>query len=103
VSDYQLGSDAAELERLDLQGRLLAPATRMILRCAGPGLGMRVLDLGCGAGDVAFVAAELVGSTGEIVGVDQSVDSVSRATARASERGLSNTRFVVGDIRDPGA
>ena len=101
MGDYQLGSDAAELERLNLQGRLLAPATRMILRCAGLGLGMRVLDLGCGAGDLAFVAAELVGSRGEIVGVDQSVDSVSRATARASERGLSNARFVVGDIHDP--
>ena len=32
---YQLGSDAAELQRLDLQGRVLAPATRTILAAAG--------------------------------------------------------------------
>jgi ubiquinone/menaquinone biosynthesis C-methylase UbiE len=63
----------------------------MLLRCAGLGLRMRVLDLDCGAGDLAFVAAELIGSRGEIVGGDQSVDSVS--TARATERGLSNARF----------
>ena len=69
---YQLGSDAAELERLDLQGRVLAPATRKILETVGLGSGMRVLDLGSGAGDVAFVAAELVGSAGEVVGLDQS-------------------------------
>jgi len=100
-SGYQLGIDAAELERLELQGRVLAPATRMILQCAGLDRGMRVLDLGCGAGDAAFLAAELVGLTGEIIGVDQSADSVSKATARAGDRGLSNVRFVVGDIREP--
>jgi SAM-dependent methyltransferase len=97
---YQLGSEAAELKRLDLQGRVLAPATRHILTTAGVGRGMRVLDLGSGAGDMAFVAAELVGSAGGVVGVDQSRDSVSRAIARARERGLSNVQFVVGDIHD---
>jgi SAM-dependent methyltransferase len=61
---------------------------------------MRVLDLGSGAGDVAFVAAELIGSAGEVVGIDQSTESVAKATVRAGERGLSNVRFVVGDIHD---
>ena len=49
---------------------------------------------------MAFVAAELVGSTGEVVGVDQSAESVARATVRAGQRGVSNVRFVVGDIHD---
>ena len=98
---YQLGSDASELERLDLQGRVLAPATRTILETAGLARGMRVLDLGAGAGDVSFVATELVGSNGEVVGIDQSPDSLAKATARADQRGLSNVRFVVGDIHDP--
>jgi SAM-dependent methyltransferase len=98
---YQLGSDASELERLDLQGRVLAPATRTILETAGLAPGMRVLDLGSGAGDVSFVAAELVGSSGKVVGIDQSPGSVDKATARAVHQGLSNVRFVVGDIHDP--
>ena len=98
---YQLGSDASELDRLDLQGRVLAPATRTILQSAGLARSMRVLDLGSGAGDVSFVAAEMVGAGGEVVGIDQSRDSVAKATARAGERGLSNVRFVVGDIHDP--
>ena len=63
---YQLGSDASELERLDLQGRVLAPATRTILQSAGLAEGMRVLDLGSGTGAVSFVAAELVGSAGQV-------------------------------------
>ena len=97
---YQLGSHAAELERLDLQGRVLAPATRTILQTAGIRRDMRVLDLGSGAGDVAFVAAELAGPAGEVVGIDQSPDAVAKATARAGQRGLSNVRFVAGDIHD---
>jgi SAM-dependent methyltransferase len=97
---YPLGNDAAELERLDLQGRVLAPATRMILATAGVRPGMRVLDLGSGAGDVAFVAAGLAGPAGEVVGIDQSPDAVAKATARAGQRGLSNVRFVAGDIHD---
>jgi ubiquinone/menaquinone biosynthesis C-methylase UbiE len=99
-SSYQLGIDAAELERLDLQGRVLAPATRTILQAAGLARDMRVLDLGCGAGDAAFVAAELVGSTGEIIGVDQSADSVAKARARAEARVLANVRFTVRDIHE---
>jgi ubiquinone/menaquinone biosynthesis C-methylase UbiE len=98
---YQLGSDAAELKRLDLQGRVLAPATRTILATAGVRPGMRVLGLGSGAGDVAFVAAGLVGPAGAVVGIDQSPDAVTKATARAGERRLSNVRFVLGDIHDP--
>ena len=97
---YQLGSGAAELERLDLQGRVLAPATRTILQTAGVRRDMRVLDLGSGAGDVAFVAAGLAGPAGEVVGIDQSPDAVAKATARARQRGLSNVRFVAGDIHD---
>ena len=98
---YQLGSDAAELKRLDLQGRVLAPATRTILATAGVRPGMRVLDLGSGAGDAAFVAAGLVGPAGEVVGIDQSPDAVAKATVRAAKRRMSNVRFVSGDIHDP--
>ena len=45
-SDYQLGSNATELQRLTLQGRVLASATRTIFLTAGIRSGMRVLDLG---------------------------------------------------------
>jgi len=63
-SGYQLGSADDELARLELQGRALSPATYMIFDAAGIRPGMRVLDLGCGVGDVAFVAAGLVGPDG---------------------------------------
>lgn len=49
---------------------------------------------------MAFVAAGLAGPAGEVVGIDQSPDAVAKATARAGQRGLSNVRFMVGDIHD---
>jgi SAM-dependent methyltransferase len=98
---YQLGSDEDELARLDLQGRALAPATRALFAAAGIRPGMQVLDLGSGAGDAAFVAAELVGTDGSVLGVDRSPQAVARARLRAEQHGLAQVRFVEGDIHDP--
>jgi len=102
-SGYQFGSGVGEDEagRLEIQGRALAPATRMILAEAGIRPGMRVLDLGCGAGDVAFAAAGLVGPDGSVVGVDRSPDALARARLRAGQRGLAQVQFVEGDVNDP--
>ena len=101
VNGYQLGSASAELERLALQGRALGPATRTLLRTAGVRTGMRVLDLGSGAGDVSFLAAELVGPSGEVIGIEQSPDAVVLATARARQLKVGNVHFIEGDIHEP--
>ena len=73
----------------------------MIFAEAGIRPGMRVLDLGCGAGDVTFVAADLVGPDGSVVGVDHSPEALARARLRAGQRGLTQVRFVEGDLNDP--
>ena len=100
-SDYQFGSGADELARLEVQGRAFGPATRMIFGEAGIAPGMRVLDLGCGVGDVAFVVADQVGPDGFVVGVDRSPQMVARARLRAEQRGLARVEFVEGDVHDP--
>jgi len=100
-SDYEFGSGEDELARLERQGRALAPATRMIFDAAGIRSGMRVVDLGCGAGDATFVAADLVGPDGYVVGVDRSAEALAQARRRAGQRGLAQVRFVEGDIHDP--
>jgi ubiquinone/menaquinone biosynthesis C-methylase UbiE len=51
--DYLLGQSAAETERLRLQARMFAPYTVRFLEDAGISRGMKVLDVGTGAGDVA--------------------------------------------------
>ena len=102
-SGYQFGTGIGEeeLDRLEAQGAAIAPATRMIFAEAGIRPGMRVLDMGCGAGDVTFVAADLVGPDGSVVGVDHSPDALARARLRAQRRGLAQVQFIEGDINDP--
>jgi SAM-dependent methyltransferase len=95
---YLLGHDPAELARLEHQARMLAPATRTVLELAGISPGMRVLDLGTGAGDVAFQVAELVGPTGSVVGIDQSVKALAFAAHRTEQRGLTNVSFLHDDL-----
>ena len=59
---YVLGHSDRELDRLTTQARMFEPFTRQLLLQAGICPGMRVLDVGCGSGDVSFLAAGLVGS-----------------------------------------
>jgi SAM-dependent methyltransferase len=58
---------------------------------------MRVLDVGSGAGDVALLAADLVGTSGEVVGTDRSAGALARARERANSRSVRNVTFREGD------
>jgi ubiquinone/menaquinone biosynthesis C-methylase UbiE len=95
---YVLGHSDRELERLRLQAELIDPITRQFLIEAGIGPGMSVLDIGSGAGDVAFLAAELVGSAGRVSGVDRATAALDRARARAAEKSLTNVAFHESDL-----
>lgn len=61
---------------------------------------MKVLDLGSGAGDVALLAARLVGSKGSVLGVDTESAILEIARARAHDAGHHNISFRAGDIRE---
>ena len=98
ASDYLLGSTDAEHDRLIRQAARLVPITESFFREAGIGSGQRVLDLGSGVGDVAMLAAGLVGPSGEVLGVERDARSISRARSRASEAGLHNVRFTECDV-----
>src|SRR4051812_44535145 len=92
-STYALGHAEVEVRRLLLQARLYDDDTEHALRQAGLRPGMRVLDVGCGPGDVSFVAARLVGPTGTVLGVDAAAPVVELARTRAAELGLSGVSF----------
>ncbi|HEY7099561.1 MAG TPA: class I SAM-dependent methyltransferase [Terriglobales bacterium] len=96
--EYALGHTSRELDRLSVQAALLEPFTRQLFHEAGILPGMRVLDVGCGSGDVSLLAAEIVGDYGAVVGVDRSPDAISRASARAFLRNRSNVTFERGDL-----
>ena len=101
ASTYLLGHADAEVRRLLLQARLYDPYTEQAFRLAGLRPGMQVLDVGCGPGDVSFVAARLVGPEGTVLGIDAAADIIELARARAAEDGVTSVRFeqtTVGDL-----
>ena len=59
---YALARCDEEYDRLSRQAAFLRGTTERLFRVAGLAPGMRVLDVGSGAGDVALLAAELVGA-----------------------------------------
>ncbi|HEU5265475.1 MAG TPA: class I SAM-dependent methyltransferase [Jatrophihabitans sp.] len=98
TNEYALGHAAQELARLDHQAEILAQPTRAILTMAGLTPGMRVLDLGTGTGEVALLAAELVGPAGDVLGVDQSGAALDYAERKCAARGVHNVRFGATDL-----
>jgi len=100
TNPYMLGHANHELDRLVSQGRFLGDLSRHFLHLAGLEAGMRVLDVGCGAGDVSFLAAAIVGEAGSVVGIDRSADAIAIAGKRAAAAGLANVRFDRLDVAD---
>jgi SAM-dependent methyltransferase len=94
--DYFATDRAAEDERLLAQSRLIDPDTKRLLEAAGLAPGMRVLDLGSGSGNVARLAAELVGPDGAVVGIDKDPEAVELARRHTS---APNVEFRTGDAQ----
>jgi SAM-dependent methyltransferase len=97
VPEYLFGQSAGETERLRLQARMFAPHTMRFLEDAGISRGMKVLDVGTGAGDVALLAADLVGPEGIVIGIDFNAELVQTAQARVASAGIENVSFIIGD------
>jgi SAM-dependent methyltransferase len=92
-----LGHSAAEHRRLEFQAELVAPITRQLLVDAGIGEGMHVLDVGTGRGDVAFIAGEIVGASGRVLGIDSAPTAIAVARDRAQADSRGNVSFEEGD------
>ncbi len=96
---YTLGRTSHETTRLIEQSRIYGESTQRLCKRAGITAGMRVLEIGSGAGDVALMLAELVGQDGQIVGVDVNPVILETARQRATEAGIRNVEFIAGDAR----
>ena len=91
---------ANEERRLEKQSAIMDPFTDRLFPDGGLAEGMRVLELGSGAGDVALLAARIVGPTGAVVGVERSAVAIESARRRAAAAGLHHVTFVEGDVRE---
>lgn len=93
----QLGYSDADLDSVDGNANLG-------LGCGNPqaiaslNVGESVLDLGSGAGFDCFLAAQEVGETGRVIGVDMTPEMIEKARANASQNDAANVEFRLGEI-----
>lgn len=95
---YPLANDDHERQRLRTQSEALLPLTLRMLSGAGIGVGARVLELGCGVGDVTELLAERVGQEGEVVAVDRDPSQLVAAKLRLDASTARNVTFVGADL-----
>lgn len=60
--------------------------------------GEAVLDLGSGAGFDCFLAAQRVGPTGKVIGIDMTPEMIAKARVNAEKNGFTNVEFRLGEI-----
>ena len=95
AAHYVLGHSDGELERLKLQSTVFGVITRRMIRECGIRTGMRVLDIGCGFGDVSMLLADAVGPAGKVVAVDREQRAVDAARNRTEAAGYKQIEIVV--------
>jgi SAM-dependent methyltransferase len=74
--------------------------TTQLLLDAGVCSGLRVLDVGCGSGDVSFLLSGLVGETGEVIGIDRDADALTTARNRANASQQPLPTFIKSGLLD---
>jgi ubiquinone/menaquinone biosynthesis C-methylase UbiE len=87
-----------ERRRLALQASVLNPLTDSFLRRAGVAGGMRVLEVGCGIGEVSLISARLVGPHGRLHCIDTNAHALETAEARVRSAGHDQVTFEQTDI-----
>ena len=97
-ADYLFAQSTDETRRLKRQAAFLSRSTHFLLDAAGITSGMKVLDVGTGIGDVAFMVAKRVGPQGTVVGVDMNPAMIDFARQRAQAAGITNVAFLQGDL-----
>jgi SAM-dependent methyltransferase len=81
--------------RQQAQDILLAPVADVLIDRAKPGVGERVIDIGCGSGATTIAFAQKVGPTGHALGVDVSGPMLERARQSVPEGAAID--FVLAD------
>ena len=99
-TDYVLGTHDDEVARLGLQHRVWRDVVTECWRRVGITHGWRVIDVGAGPGYATADLAELVGSTGAVLGIERSARFLEAARERCARRGLTNVELRAGDLME---
>ncbi|MFB4279814.1 MULTISPECIES: class I SAM-dependent methyltransferase [unclassified Nonomuraea] len=90
---------AAKYDKMGVE--FFTPMGRRLVELAAPAPGERVLDVGCGRGASLFPAAEKVGPSGHVLGIDLAPAMVAEVREEIETRALGNTEARVMDGERP--
>ena len=62
--------------------------------------GDTVLDLGSGAGNDVFIARDIVGESGKVIGIDMTGEMIEKAQENNKKLGFNNVEFLYGEIEN---
>lgn len=83
--------------RLQTQAEEFSESTMESLKKLNIESNMKVIDIGCGTGDVSFMMSQFVGTQGTVIGVDFNQFAVKHCKKKAQSENISNTKFFVAD------
>ena len=90
----------AEMNRLQCQAEELSPLVLESIEKCGISEGMRVVDVGCGTGQVSFLISKTVGPRGAVIGIDANPTAIELCRNIATTEGFKNVSFIVGNACD---
>jgi SAM-dependent methyltransferase len=91
LQPYVMGHNDRERRRLAAQAAIINPVTEQLLHRAGLTSGMRIVDFGCGVGDISLIGGRLVGAGGQVPGADIDGEALSIARGRGSRGSRMST------------
>lgn len=94
----QLGYTPEDLAQIPEEVASLSLGCGAPVKIANIQSGEVVLDLGSGGGIDVFLAAQLVGPAGTVYGLDMTDEMIALATRNAEKTGVTNVRFIKGEI-----
>lgn len=97
MSEWEASEGEHWASNADRYTRMLGGFGDIVATAAAYRSGERVLDVGCGNGDLALAAARAVDESGSVHGVDLSPAMLAVASARATANGLGNVSFEAAD------
>lgn len=95
---YPIETCVGEIERLHIQGDLMADETRQMLKLIGVRPGWSCLDVGCGPRGITHLLSEAVGPSGRVLGLDMDEQFLAHGRTHAP----ANVEFRRGDAYDTG-
>lgn len=100
ANKYPLKVGEADRVRLEILNKMYNPLAQYFLLQNGLKPGMTILEIGCGAGDMACWLGKQVGPNGKVVAIDNSQEQINLSAAKAESNGINNIEFICLDVNE---